>query len=67
MGDAEATDDAEEQLTAEAALSSLHFWDFVKDGLNMLVRSATLQVRWAWFTLWSLCQDKPSSLGVKRH
>jgi hypothetical protein len=49
--DGGATDDAEQQFTAEAALSSLHFWDFFKDGLNMLVRSATLQVWWKWSSL----------------
>ncbi|EIE23957.1 hypothetical protein COCSUDRAFT_62487 [Coccomyxa subellipsoidea C-169] len=35
--------DAEVQIAQDAALSSLHFWDFVRDGLNMLIRSATLQ------------------------
>jgi hypothetical protein len=29
---------------AEDDIASGHFWDFVKDGLHMLVRSATLQV-----------------------
>ena len=23
-----------------------HLWDFIQDGLNMLIRSATLQVCW---------------------
>lgn len=35
---------AVEQGAGGAALGSAHFWDFVRDGLNMLVRSATLQV-----------------------
>lgn len=67
MEDGGATDDAEQQFTAEAALSSLHFWDFFKDGLNMLVRSATLQVWWTWsYPPSLLCQDKPDRLRLER-
>jgi len=40
----EASTTAVEQGARGAALDSAHFWDFIRDGLNMLVRSATLQV-----------------------
>ena len=42
----------EEQLACrpeaqhDDAASAGHFWDFITDGFNMLIRSATLQVQY---------------------